>query len=106
VVHITNQPETEKKITKTHPLVNDLAAPVKTILGSYASQTDINNLRLLKYLVGIYSGDSTYHYVNLYKKGEDDIYPMNWSISNGSLKKMNLRLIEHEMIDAVVKETR
>lgn len=104
VVHITNQPKTENKITKTHPLVNDLAAPVKTILGSYASQTDINNLRLFKYLLGIYNGDTTYHSINLYKDNEEDVYPMNWSISNGALKKMNLRLNEHEKINALVSK--
>jgi hypothetical protein len=102
VVHITNQPKTENKITKTHPLINDLAAPVKTILGSYTSQTDINNLRLFKYLLGIYNGDTTYHSINLYKENEEDVYPMNWSISNGALKKMNLRLKENEKINALV----
>ena len=102
VVHITNQPKTENKITKTHPLVNDLAAPIKTILGSYTSQTDINNLRLFKYLQGIYNGDTTYHSINLYKDDEEDIYPMNWSISNGALKKMNLRLEKHEKITALL----
>jgi hypothetical protein len=34
VMHITNETENEKSIEKTHPLVNDLGAPVKTILGS------------------------------------------------------------------------
>lgn len=106
VVHITNQPTIENKITKTHPLVNDLAAPIKTILGSYTSQTDINNLRLFKYLLGIYDGDTTYHTINLYKENEEDLYPMNWSISNGALKKMNLRLKDHEMMNLLVKKIR
>lgn len=103
VLHITNETETEKKIEKTHPLVNDLAAPVKTILGSYARQTDINNLRLNKYLLEIYKGDTTYRSINLYKKGEEDDYPMNWSISDQSLSRMNKRLATHEGIAHIIQ---
>ena len=101
VLHITNEPETEKKISTIHPLVNDLAAPVKTILGSYVRQTDINNLRLYKYLLEIYKGDTTYTSINLYKKGEEDGYPMNWSISEESLTRMNKRLSAHEGIASI-----
>jgi hypothetical protein len=79
-------------------LVNDLAAPIKTIMGSYASQTDFNNLRLYKYLLELYKGDTTYHTINLYRKGEIDDFPMNWSISKQSLEKMNDRLKNHEKI--------
>jgi hypothetical protein len=103
VLHITNEPETEKKIEKTHPLVNDLAGPVKTILGSYARQTDINNLRLYKYLLEIYKGDTTYRSINLYKKGEEEDYPMNWSISDQSLGRMNKRLATHEGIANILQ---
>jgi len=103
VLHITNETETEKSIEKTHPLVNDLAAPVKTMLGSYARQTDINNLRLYKYLLEIYKGDTTYQSINLYKKGEEEDYPMNWSISDQSLGRMNKRLAAHEGITRIVQ---
>lgn len=103
VLHITNETETEKKISTTHPLVNDLAAPVKTIVGSYARQTDINNLRLYKYLLEIYNGDTTYRSINLYKKGEEEDYPMNWSISDQSLTRMNKRLATHEGIESIVR---
>ena len=92
VIHISNQADEKNKIRKIHPLVNDLAAPIKTIMGSYTSQTDFNNLRLYKYLLELYRGDTTYHTINLYKKGETDFFPMNWSISNQSLEKMNKRL--------------
>jgi hypothetical protein len=103
VLHITNETEMEKKIEKTHPIVNDLAAPVKTIMGSYSSQTDINNLRLYKYLLEIYKGDTTYRSINLYKKGEGDEYPMNWSISDQSLGRMNIRLAAHEGIPSILR---
>jgi hypothetical protein len=102
-MHITNETENEKSIEKTHPLVNDLGAPVKTILGSYTSQTDINNLRLYKYLLEIYKGDTTYRSINLYKKGEGDEYPMNWSISDQSLGRMNIRLAAHEGIPSILR---
>jgi hypothetical protein len=103
VLHITNESETEKKIEQIHPLFNDLAAPLKTILGSYTSQTDINNLRLYKYLLEVYKGDTTYRSINLYKKGEGDDYPMNWSISEESLGRMNKRLSTHEGIAGIVQ---
>lgn len=104
VIHISNQADQKNKITKTHPLVNDLAAPIKTIMGSYASQTDFNNLRLYKYLLELYEGDTTYHTINLYKKGETDFFPMNWSISELSLQKMNSRLHQNTQIDQLAKQ--
>ncbi len=95
VIHITNEVPGQEVIEKVHPLVNDLAAPIKTILGSYSSQTNINNLRLYKYLGEINKGEITYHVINLYKQGETESYPMNWSISYPSLKRMNERLYSH-----------
>ncbi len=103
VLHITNETDNEKRSKQIHPLVNDLAAPLKTILGSYTSQTDINNLRLYKYLLEIYKGDTAYRSINLYKKGEADDYPMNWSISDQSLGRMNKRLATHEGIAPIVQ---
>lgn len=104
VLHISNQADAKIKIKKTHPMVNDLAAPIKTIMGSYSSQTDFNNLRLAKYLLELYPEDTTYRVINLYKKGEEDYFPMNWSISAASLKKMNERLRENQEIKAVANE--
>lgn len=74
VIHISNQADGKDKISKTHPLVNDLAAPIKTILGSYESQTDFNNIRLSLYLSELNKTDSTFHAINLYKKGETDFF--------------------------------
>ena len=104
VIHITNQPSEDLKIKKIHPLINDLAAPIKTILGSYTSQTDINNVRLYKYLLEIYKGDTTYRKINLYKKNESDSYPMNWSISDQSLNRMNKRLLNNNELDALIQQ--
>ena len=104
VIHITNRPYEDTKIKKVHPLVNDFAAPIKTILGSYASQTDINDLRLYKNLLEMYKGDTTYLKISLYKYAETEIYPMNWSISDPSLLKMNKRLYKNEELLSVIKE--
>lgn len=104
VIHISNQADEKNKIRKIHPLVNDLAAPIKTIMGSYTSQTDFNNLRLYKYLLELYDGDTTYHTINLYQQGETDFFPMNWSLSNQSLQKMNNRLKQNEQINELAKK--
>lgn len=103
IVHITNQSDVTEITRKTHPLVNDLAAPIKTILGSYASQTDYNNFRLEKYVSEIYGSKKFYHTINLYKKGEADAYPMNWSISAQSLQNINKRLDRNEAIEAFIQ---
>jgi hypothetical protein len=79
-----------------------LVAPIKTIIGSYASQTNINDLRLYKNLIEIYKGDTTYQKINLYRSKETDSYPMNWSISDQSLKKMNTRLYKHDELDKLI----
>ena len=105
IIHITNQSDVKKLSKKTHPLVNDLAAPIKTILGSYASQTDFNNFRLEKYLSEIYGNKQYYHSINLYKRGEADTYPMNWSISSQSLSSINRRLENNEEIQSLVQTT-
>ena len=104
VIHISNQADEKNKIRKIHPMVNDLAAPIKTIMGSYASQTDFNNLRLYKYLLELYGSETTYHTINLYQKGETDFFPMNWSISNQSLQKMNNRLKRNVQINELVEK--
>jgi hypothetical protein len=103
IVHITNKTEQKVERGKIHPLVNDLAAPIKTILGSYTSQTDFNNLRLQKYLLEIYKNEDTYHTINLYKEDEEDRYPMNWSISAQSLNSINKRLANHRPMEDLIK---
>lgn len=92
VIHVSNHLETGEKFSRVHPLVNDLVAPIKTILGSYASQTNINNLRLTKNLQDIYRSDDYYTMINLFEKDQEEEYPMNWSISSQSLEKIKSRL--------------
>jgi len=103
VLHTTNSPLEEAVLKKVHPLINDLAAPVKTLVGSYTNQTYVNNLRLLKYLLQINKGDTTYIPFNLYRQDEKELYPMNWVISDSTLRKMNKRLEGYAKIDRFIK---
>jgi hypothetical protein len=98
VLHTTNSPLEEASVKKVHPLINDLAAPVATLVSSYSNQTYVNNLRLFKYLLQINHGDTTYIPFNLYQKNEKDLYPMNWVISDSTLGKMNKRLGAYQKI--------
>lgn len=103
VIHTTNSPMEETPVQKVHPLVNDLAAPISTLLGSYSTQTHVNNMRLMRYLLQINNGDTTYIPFNLYKKGEKDRYPMNWVISRANLNNMNQRLDQYEKLNRFIE---
>ena len=95
VLHATNAPQEEPQVTKVHPIVNDLFAPVKTLLGAYSSQTDVNNLRLSKFLNSMHNGETRYIRFNLYRNGEADNFPMNWVISRENLRRIDDR-IDHD----------
>ncbi len=99
VLHITNDPEGfESPLPKVNPLVNDLAAPIKTLMGAYGSQTSINDLRLNNYMRSDTTGSSTYRKIPLYRYQDRSInYSMNWVISDYLLEAMNKRLGEKEI---------
>lgn len=99
VIHTRNSPLYEEPVKKVHPLVNDLFAPVKTLIGAYGTQTDVNNLRLRKYLRQINGGETGYISFDLYKPDERDRYPMSWAISKVNREAMDARLEEHPGID-------
>lgn len=113
VIHIVNNPYGSEEQTRVHPFTNDLAAPLLTIVGSYQSQTSVNNLRLEKYLEMQQPGNS-YIEVNLYthpdtlrKYAQDgrvtkESYPMNWVISNKSLNGMNAKIKKYPELDSIV----
>lgn len=106
VLHTTNSPLGEGEISKVHPLINDLAAPVKTLIGSYNTQTTVNNLRLFKYLMEINKGDTNYIPFNLYRRDESDTYSMNWVISDTTRRMMNRRLLNYKKINSFIDEMR
>ncbi len=69
-----------------HPLVNDLAAPLLTILNTYGMQTTFANNKLRKN-----QGEEHFKTVNLpyYPKTDTIPYPMNWVISEYNINRMN-----------------
>jgi predicted acylesterase/phospholipase RssA len=95
IIHATNSPIGDPRIEKVHYMRNDLMAPVLTIVGAYGTQTDVNNLRLKKYLQSIY-GKNEEHYKNidLYHRVSSDTlsFPMNWTISDYYQQRMNRQL--------------
>ncbi len=93
VLHITNDPNPggEPVLEKVNPLINDLAAPVKTVAGNYGSQTSVNDSRLENYM-RINFGPGHYNRINLYKENDNMIFPMNWVISKRVLDSMDARL--------------
>ncbi|MBV8254140.1 MAG: patatin-like phospholipase family protein [Chitinophaga sp.] len=95
LIHITNGSDSSKPKGQINAFVNTLAAPIVAVLGTYGSQTDVNNDRLNQY----FRSKNSPNYVvdkeiNLYRPHETEEYPMNWVISNYNLRRMNSRLEE------------
>ncbi|MBC7901961.1 MAG: hypothetical protein H7Y27_01000 [Gemmatimonadaceae bacterium] len=98
VLHITNDPVGEPVLDTVNSLVNDLAAPLKTLSGSYGTQTVVNDYRLEKYLAEWYSDGKHYIPFNLYKPREKSSkYSMNWVISPPVLTAMRARLNDNDI---------
>ena len=98
VLHITNDPMGEPLLEKVNPLVNDLAAPVKTLVGAYGTQTTINDLRLRSYMNSLYKGGGHYQQINLYRSRDSVMFSMNWVISNYVREIMDKRLHENQPV--------
>lgn len=93
VIHITNSPSASNALKKVHPLQNDLMAPISTLVGSYGTQTDVNNSRLDKYMRWLYPDTTHYERADLYPPAQDSIsFPMNWAISKYYQDKMKDQL--------------
>jgi predicted acylesterase/phospholipase RssA len=104
VIHAQNGWSGGGEINKIHPVMNDLAAPVLTLIGAYGTQTSVNDWRLIKYMESIYQNqkDTGYMAVNLYRPLTDSTktkeeFPMNWVISNYYINKMNTQLNNVDM---------
>jgi hypothetical protein len=97
VIHINNGRNGELLLEKVNPFVNDLAAPIKTLVGSYNVQTSINDSRLKNYLAALYRNERHYKPVNLYRQMEPLTYSMNWVISGRTLDSMDARLHSPEV---------
>ena len=97
VLHISNGRGGELLLKKVNPFVNDLAAPLKTLAGTYNVQTSINDSRLKNYLVSIYRNNDHYKPINLYRFRDSLTYSMNWVISKRTLDSMDMRLRSAEV---------
>lgn len=104
IIHAQNGWGGGGEINKIHPIINDLAAPVLTLIGAYGTQTSVNDWRLIKYLEGVYQNpkDTGYMAVNLYRPLTDSTktkeeFPMNWVISDYYINKMNRQLNNVDM---------
>lgn len=104
VIHISNTEPGTAALTRVHPMLNDAAAPLLTVAGTYASQTDVNNARLRRRLSG--SVGSHYCEVNLYEseKGKPDLKPMsmNWVISKATRHRMDHITDTHYRLDSLI----
>jgi hypothetical protein len=109
VMHISNGNEGERLLKKVNPFVNDLAAPLKTLMGAYGVQTSINDSRLKNYLRTMYGNELHYKPINLYRPREPLKYSMNWVISRRTLDSMDKRLYSPDVcayMSRIIQECR
>ena len=104
VIHVTNSPVSADILNKVNPLRNDLMAPISTLVGSYGTQTDVNDSRLQKYLQLLYVDTAHYKLADLYYNVNHDTlsFPMNWSISRYYQSKMNQQLDTSMQINQLI----
>ena len=95
VIHITNGPSGDMLVHKVNPFINDLAAPLTTLVGSFGIQTTVNDSRLKNYMRDFTGNDINYWDINLYRPSEPLKYSMNWVISKRTLDSMDNRLYQH-----------
>ncbi len=92
-------------LKKIQPLMNDLAAPLLTLIGAFGTQTSVNDWRLKKYIEDIHrkAGDIGYYPMNLYQDATPgDEFPMNWAISKYYINKMNSLLYRNSSLREVI----
>jgi hypothetical protein len=94
VLHATNSPTGDAMVEEVHYIQNDLASPLLTLIGAYGTQTDVNNLRLKKYMSSRYTDTLHYFNIDLYYNVRPDTlsFPMNWTISEYYQQRMNEQL--------------
>ena len=92
VIHISNNEPKISKREPINPMTNDLLAPIRTMLGSYGTQTTINDQRLRNYLYSLYGDSRHYNNIDLYENIANLKFSMNWVISDMQRKLMNTTL--------------
>ncbi|HMN07031.1 MAG TPA: hypothetical protein PKD45_15050 [Flavobacteriales bacterium] len=89
VLHISNGLPNDTVPGPVNSVLNDLLAPVVTIAGAYGQQTDVNNLRLQRYMD---NSSWAWYEVNLFKKHTPAYYPMSWVMSRAPRDSMRARV--------------
>jgi hypothetical protein len=106
VVHISNGDPKDKKIPRVNSVVNDLLAPVETMVGAYGQQTDVNNQRLQRYLA---NNGGTWVEFNLFneKSPKDSQYwPMSWVMSQAVADSMAQRVQQLDELNSLATSLR
>ena len=104
ILHIANSSNEGVPLEKVNPMINDLAAPVKTLLGAYGTQTTVNDNRLMNLMQYHFPKDTLYRKINLYDDGDNPNYSMNWVISDTLLASMNASLIRNVELKKMVNK--
>jgi len=102
ILHIANSPNEGIPLKKVNPMINDLAAPAKTLLGAYGTQTTVNDYRLMNLMKYNFPNDTLYRRINLYDAENNPNYSMNWVISEKLLKAMNESLLYNKELKKMV----
>jgi len=97
VIYISNGNAEKGKDKELHPLVNDLAAPLLTVLGTYSKQTSMSNDKLRSYMLSgkLDTAKCPFQTLNLPMPNDTTdkmTYPMNWVISDYHLQRMDNNL--------------
>lgn len=98
VIHISNTEPKKLSFAQINPIANDLLAPLRTLLGSYGTQTTINDQRLKNFLSGLYRNDSHYLNIDLYRNNQKIKYSMSWVIPRSLLDSMTSNLTRNSDI--------
>lgn len=117
IIQITNSPQGSVPLKPIGPFVNDLMAPLITIMGAYDMQTTVNDRRFITYIQDLQKSAQNYPFrgyeylpVHLYNDPaipgdtlSSGPYIMNWFISDSVLHLMDARLARQprllEMLD-------
>jgi hypothetical protein len=98
VIHISNTEPKKLSFAQINPIANDLLAPLRTLLGSYGTQTTINDQRLKNFLTGLYGNDTHYLNIDLYRNNQKIKYSMSWVIPRSLLDSMTSNLTRNSDI--------
>jgi len=73
-------------------------------MGSYGSQTTVNDERLKNFMKTTYNDNQHYRRINLYDDDLDISYSMNWVISDTLLYAMNRSLAYNKELKRLIAE--